>query len=755
MTSSDAGVLPDMYGQAPCGLLTGRPDGTLVDVNDTMLRWAGAARGDLIGRRFADLLTPGSRIYWGAAVMPLLHLSGQVSDVAVELRRPDGSLLPLLVTAGTTLDAGGTPAVLRIAAFDGTARLAHERDLVQARRAAEQATDRLGLLQSCTSALAEATATAGVVDALRAALERRWPAAEIRTWLSSGPGKPLRPADGKPSPSVVAGEPDPCVVRAADDRVVVIRSVGGSAAEHGQHLDGPVTVAVPLTAEGELIGVYRLTGMVSSDAAVTDVEMHRAVGAAAGAALKRARLHEELNTRAQTDPLTGLANRSVLTDRLAGALERARMTGLPVSTMFLDLDGFKAVNDRYGHRGGDALLVEVASKLRAAVRSCDLVARLGGDEFAVVCEGIPSADVGALAERVREATRGAALDGHASIVSVSIGVVVFDPAAFPRSTTAATLLRDADAAMYEAKAAGKNRHVVYDEAMDAELNRRVQIEDQLRSALDGNGIVVHYQPVLDLRDGRVVGVEALCRLDAGDGRLVGPDDFIPVAEDQGLVLALGRQVLETACATVVSWGSAADDVVLAVNVAAEQAARPDFAEMVLAVLRKTGLATSRLVLELTESTLLDASDATLEGLRRLRSEGLGIALDDFGTRYASLNYVQRLPLTALKIDRSFVAPLPGGAAERAIVRSVAQLAAELQLTCTAEGIETEEQRAFLAPLGVRGQGYALARPLSPEGCLALLEQRPPAGTVPGNEPDFPVEWMDAEVPSPRMPSAAR
>jgi EAL domain-containing protein (putative c-di-GMP-specific phosphodiesterase class I) len=265
---------------------------------------------------------------------------------------------------------------------------------------------------------------------------------------------------------------------------------------------------------------------------------------------------------------------------------------------------------------------------------------------------------------------------------------------------------------------------VYDEMLDAELTRRAEVESWLRQALDADGIELHYQPVFDLPRDRVVGVEALCRLRAGDGTLVLPDDFTDIAEERGLIVALGARVLELACSQVVGWDlPGTSPLTLAVNVAADQAARADFADEVLAVLARTAFPPHRLLLELTESVLLAATEATLAGLQRLREVGVGIALDDFGTRYASLHYVQQFPLTALKIDRSFVAPLPDGIAERAIVRSVAQLAHDLGLRCTAEGIESDEQREFLTGLGVQGQGYALARPLPADDCRALLSRR--------------------------------
>jgi EAL domain-containing protein (putative c-di-GMP-specific phosphodiesterase class I) len=280
--------------------------------------------------------------------------------------------------------------------------------------------------------------------------------------------------------------------------------------------------------------------------------------------------------------------------------------------------------------------------------------------------------------------------------------------------------------MYESKAGGKDRHTVYDAGMRSAADQRARTEAVVRDALLDDRVVVHYQPIHDLRTGRATGVEALCRVLAPDGRVLMPAEFIAVAEDRGLIVPLGQRVLTLACAQLVLWqADGLPDLDMSVNLAAQQAAEPDLADVVAAALATTGCPPDRLVLELTESTLLSAAPSTLSSLEALRGLGVGIAIDDFGTQYASLHYVQHFPITELKVDRSFVGGLPHSRVERAIVGAVAGLADALDLVCVAEGIETQQQADHLAGLGVRGQGYLLGRPTAAEHCLELLRRQLP------------------------------
>jgi diguanylate cyclase (GGDEF)-like protein/PAS domain S-box-containing protein len=729
-------TLEDLYEQAPCGQLSARGDGTVVRVNDTFLRWAGLRREEVLGRSFRDLLTSGGRIFHDTHYWPLLHLQGEVRGMALDVVRSSGRSLPVVVDANVKVDQDGDLRLIRITVHDATERRAQEREMARARKAAEASEGHLRVLYRAAAAFAEATGPAGVAAGLALVLDEEVRGGHADVWLRDDDGALVRvtPAAsaGALSPaSVSAAAPLPVAVACQRQEVVVVE------APEVAHRDFPAVstpmlearmlalVAVPLVVQGAVVGVYQLAFRRQRVFGEQELDLHRTLGRQAATALARVRTEEELRHLALHDPLTGASNRALFCDRLERALVSAGRTGQPVAVMFVDLDGFKAVNDTGGHRAGDEVLREVARRLQLAVRPSDTVGRFGGDEFAVLCEGTGPSQAEAVAARLEaEVGRAFVVEGNPVRVTASVGIVVHDPAS-STIATAAELIARADGAMYRAKSLGKNGHVVYDPVLDAAGPERLAVERELRAALEEDRVVLQYQPVLDLTAGTVVGVEALCRLALADGHLMAPGEFIGIAEERGLIVPLGRRVMELACAQLAAWDrEAGTPVTVAVNVAAEQAARPGFADEVFDVLARTGCRPERLTLELTESLLLAAAPATLAGLERLAAAGIGIVLDDFGTRYASLDYVQRFPLTGLKIDQTFVAHLPAGRAQAAIVRCIAQLAADLDLTCTAEGIENDAQRAFVTELGVRGQGYALARPLDPEDCLDFINGGP-------------------------------
>jgi diguanylate cyclase (GGDEF)-like protein len=435
---------------------------------------------------------------------------------------------------------------------------------------------------------------------------------------------------------------------------------------------------------------------------------------------------EELRHHSLHDPLTGLANRVLLLDRVTSALDRAERAETRTVVLFCDLDGFKRINDSDGHAAGDAVLVEVAHRLQGVLRLGDSIARVGGDEFVILLDPTTTSEVTALphgrtdsetlAKLISERIR-AALDvpivheGRSYVVSVSIGVTVAD-----RGSTAESVLRDADTAMYRAKLLGRNRVEIFDADLRARALERSGVENALRLALDTgrptSSLTVAYQPVHDLATGRLVGFEALARLLDEDGVSVSPDAFIPVAEDTGLISALGARVLDEALGCLVRWRAAHTDetpATMAVNLSARQAQRPTLSDEVRAALGKYGLAASDLVLELTESVLLESASSTLRQLTELHDAGVSISIDDFGTGYASLRYLTTLPVNSVKVDRSFTAGMVTDRASASIVRAVAALAADLDLACIVEGIETIEQLVAL-PSGVQGQGFLLGRP---------------------------------------------
>lgn len=430
---------------------------------------------------------------------------------------------------------------------------------------------------------------------------------------------------------------------------------------------------------------------------------------------------EEMLRQAFHDPLTALPNRSMFMDRLEQALEPGRRHSDGVAILFMDLDRFKNINDSLGHGAGDELLIQVGQRLVDCVRSEDTVARFGGDEFAVFLTGVRQA---ADAVRVAEKVLGVIqepfiLDGHEAYVGTSIGIAV----AGPRSEAGA-LLRDADVALYRAKSSGKGRFVVFEATMQGFSVERLSLETDLRRALERRELRVYYQPVLDLQTERIVGAEALIRWEHPKHGLVSPAEFIPMAEDTGLILPIGRWVLEEACKQASRWQQQYDEHVaftMAVNLSARQFQQPDLVEQVASALKQANLEPSTLRLEITESILMDDVEATHQQLLALRQLGVKLAIDDFGTGYSSLSYIQRFPVDTLKIDQSFVSGLADDARNPSIVQAAASLAHALGMDVTAEGIETLDQLRSLQGLSCdHGQGYLFARPLSGEAIDSLL-----------------------------------
>jgi diguanylate cyclase (GGDEF)-like protein len=444
--------------------------------------------------------------------------------------------------------------------------------------------------------------------------------------------------------------------------------------------------------------------------------------------------------RALHDPLTGLANRGLLMDQLGQAMARARRRPGSVAVLFLDLDRFKVLNDSLGHAIGDDLLVEVARRLERVMRSADTVARLGGDEFVVLAEAVTNVDEAlALARRLREAvavpiTVGA---GQRVVVSASVGIALSAPGAGPDegdtdgvalpAVTPASLLWDADVAMYRAKDSGRDRVQLFEDGLRAGSLGRFQSETMLRRALDHDGLRLHYQPLVDLRTGGLAGAEALVRLQDPDRGLILPGEFIPVAEETGLVVPLGAWVVAEAAAQAAAWRALqppdTPPMVVSINLSGRQLATPGFAVEVGAAIGRSGADASHLCFEITENTLLDAGGGSVAALEGLKELGVRLAIDDFGTGHSSLTWLRRLPADFLKVDKTFVAGLGTDPGDTAIVRAVLDLGQALGLTTVAEGVETPGQLAVLRELGCDwAQGFHLARPGPSEAVTRLLKE---------------------------------
>jgi diguanylate cyclase (GGDEF)-like protein len=406
------------------------------------------------------------------------------------------------------------------------------------------------------------------------------------------------------------------------------------------------------------------------------------------------------------DSLTGLANRVLINERLAQALARTRR-GEIVAVHFLDLDRFKGVNDTLGHSVGDQLLRLVTERLLLAARETDTVARVGGDEFAIVQVGISQpADATALAQRtIDEVSKPYSIDGHHIIIGTSVGIAV-GPG---DGDIPDQLIRNADLALYRAKSDGRGTYRFFERAMDAQMQDRRAMENDLRNAVIHGEFELYYQPIMALESNDVCGFEALIRWNHPVRGLLLPGSFIALAEEIGLIVPLGEWIIRQACAAAASWP---DDLQVAVNLSAVQFRTPGLVQVVVGALAAVGLAPARLELEITETALLQNNEQTLSILHQLRELGVRIALDDFGTGYSSLSYLQSFPFDKIKIDRSFIENISAGPSSRNIVRAVATMATGLGMTATAEGIETMEQLEAVRSEGCgEVQGYYFSRPM--------------------------------------------
>jgi diguanylate cyclase (GGDEF)-like protein/PAS domain S-box-containing protein len=436
---------------------------------------------------------------------------------------------------------------------------------------------------------------------------------------------------------------------------------------------------------------------------------------------ERRRVEQQLVHDALHDVLTGLPNRALFLDRASGALARIRRKpGQLVAVLFLDVDRFKLLNDSLGHAVGDEFLVKMGRILSAAIRPGDTVARLGGDEFTLLLEELAEpGDATRIAERIQDSLRTPfLLSGHEVYATVSIGIAM-STREYARGED---LLRDADTAMYQAKADGKARYQIFDTSMHNRALQLLALENELRRAVDASSFILHYQPIVDLETGRIVGLEALARWEHADRGLVSPAEFIPLAEETGLIFGIGEWALRQACIDMEAWQSdGATDLYLNVNVSGKQFSQPHMVDQVAAILDETGLNPRSLKLEITESVIMHDAESAIDMLSRLTELGARVCIDDFGTGYSSLSYLLRFPADTLKIDRSFVWALGSGQRNTQIVGTIVSLGKSLGMDVVAEGVETEAQRDQLRAVGCRyAQGYLFGRPMDRDRIGALL-----------------------------------
>jgi diguanylate cyclase (GGDEF)-like protein/PAS domain S-box-containing protein len=634
-------------------------------------------------------------------------------------RHADGSTIWGATTLALVRDASGRPLYAIGQLEDITARRALEERA--GRRAAQQSAvarlSQLALTEQQLPALARATVRSitDILDVSLAGLAELSPDADGVRFVSGAHSDGIGDSDSARLDEGHAlrtlAELKPVVVRdtATESRF----DVGGLVA---RGLASGVTV--PVAGEHDtpfgVLGMYATEPRAFDD---DDLAFLQSVANVLTAAVRRMAAERGLRHQSLHDPLTHLPNRALLLDRLRLALARGRREQRWVAVLYLDVDDFKNVNDTLGHSAGDQLLADLAPRLSEALRPSDTLARLSGDEFAILCEGLEDvAESAAIAERLLDAVaRPLTLGGAELQPSASIGIALAGPGT---AADGDDLVRDADVAMYRAKRAGRGRYELFDDAMRAETVERVALTNDLRRAVERGELRLEYQPMVAFSERRVAGFEALVRWTHCERGEIPPGRFIPLAEQHGLIDALGSWVLGEALDQLGRWHDdvlAVGDMAMSVNVSRVQLGRPDLADEVLGALAERGLGRDRLILEVTESAVMEDPDVAHATLRRLNEAGVRIALDDFGVGQSSLACLRDLPLDALKLDRAFITSLATSRQAIAIVRAVTDMARSLGFSVVAEGVETQGQGQVVEALGCDiGQGFLYARPVMPD-----------------------------------------
>jgi diguanylate cyclase (GGDEF)-like protein/PAS domain S-box-containing protein len=714
---------------APTAILSADDEGRITLVNPAAEAMFGYAAHDLLGRP-VEILVPERFRRGHRGLRAGYSENPQTRPLAgggtLWARRKDGSELPVEISLAPSPTPDGT--VVQIVLVDVTERLRAQAELE--RRAAQQA----AIAQLGKRALEGATAHDLMAEAARlvagALGEELVGVAECGAW---GEEMLLRAGVGWPAEMLgkarLGGRGSLVGAALRAEGPVVCDDLAASAEYAGALLDpergAASAAAVAIGARGRPFGVLVVHSDRSAAFGDDDVHFLEAAANILADAIARRLVEERTRHAALHDPLTGLPNRSLLLERARHWQRLAdRGRGGLAAVLFLDLDHFKLVNDSLGHEAGDELLRQVATRLRAAVRPMDTVARFGGDEFVIFLEDLEDRDgVLGVVTRVQDAfaepfTLGTASHG----ATTSIGVAICEEGA-----EADALLRNADAALYRAKDRGRARYELFDRGLHKALVRRLRLGAELRSAVRRGDVHVHFQPVVELGTGRVATFEALARW-RRRGEPIHPAEFIPIAEETGLVVALGTAVLERAAAQAASWQrrfGGSDPVGVSVNLSPRQLAEGDVVGLVGRVLRETGLEPARLALEITETAIMRDVEAAIARIRALRGLGVRIVLDDFGTGYSSLSHLKRLPIDTVKVDKLFVDAIARDAGSRAIVAAVLSMAEGFGATVVAEGVEDREQLRHLADVGCHyGQGHLFARDLTPaEADVLLYAQR--------------------------------
>jgi diguanylate cyclase (GGDEF)-like protein/PAS domain S-box-containing protein len=715
-------------------------EGLIVFANRAAAKLLGAPEAaQLVGLSVFDLLHPEYRALARERVGRILEAGLVLGRMEMKAVRLDGSVVDIEVSSGYFVHEG-RPAVLAIA-NDISQRKAAEQKILrlsnlyaalsQTNRAIMRLADPQALFEEVCGIAARlggfSLAAVAMVDPasgwVRAVAAAGSQIDYIRNWRASiDPAVPE--GRGLTGTALRMGETVVCNDVQHDERTRPWRAMIES---HGLR----AVANVPLRRSGAVVGALVLCAaerdFFDQQLIGLLVEMASNISFALDAMdreAQRRQAEERLAELAQYDVLTTLPNRSLFLDRLQQAMVRARRSGTMAGLMFFDLDRFKQINDTLGHAIGDRVLQVVAARLREHLREADTIARLGGDEFTLIVEGATdAASLGTVAAKVCEVLAAPMhIDGVEIFVSASVGITVY-----PRDATEVDeLLKNADIAMYRAKQEGRNGYQFYQPEMSASASDRLYIEAGLRQALARDAFELYYQPVIEVRTGRVVGMEALLRWHA-DGGMVSPASFIPVAEETGLIVEIGRWVLDAACAQAAQWQREGfGPLLLTVNVSGRQFLHRDLFDVVAGALTRSGLPPAQLGLEITESMLVHQAKEVMDTLARLDELGVGLAIDDFGTGYSSLTYLKRFPVDAIKVDQSFVRDVITDPDDAAIVRAIVAMARSLGIGVTAEGVETLAQLELLQELGCDlCQGYLFSRPVPAPAFIEVLRaQRP-------------------------------
>jgi diguanylate cyclase (GGDEF)-like protein/PAS domain S-box-containing protein len=660
----------DLYDFAPTGYLTLTKFSLIADTNLTAAELLRVSRTKLRNHRFALLVVPKDRDRWQRHLLSVFQRGGR-QTCEVMLKRGDGSVFDASLDCMLCEAANGVPTV-RMALTDISFRKMAEEKL---RLAAVAFESQEGII---------VTDPRGIILQVNRAFTRQT-------------GFDAREAVGRTPALLKSGRQSPAFYQAMWQSLQTEGYWQGeiwNRRKSGETFAAWLTISAVSSPEGET------THYIGTSSEITKIKE------------AETRIHQ----LAYYDALTRLPNRSLLLDRIGHALSASGRSGHYGALIFLDLDKFKTLNDTRGHDVGDRLLIDVANRIQANVRTDDTVARLGGDEFVVMLENLgaeaedAAIQVDSVAEKIRDAiARPFDLGDEMFHTTASFGVTLFRG----QHETVATLLKRADMAMYKAKSAGRNTLRFYDPAMQTALNEYAALEADLRTALPRDQMRLFYQPQIN-GGSRVIGAEALLRWTHPERGLVLPGDFIPLAEESGLIFTIGKWVLETACAQIVAWSkdAATRDLRLAVNVSARQFRQPGFVSQIKQILTESGADPTRLKIELTESLIIENVTEVIAIMQAIKALGIGFSMDDFGTGYSSLSYLKRLPLDQLKIDQIFVNDLATDANDAAIVQTIVTMGRTLGLDVIAEGVETEVQLDRLRTFGCGSyQGFLFAHPL--------------------------------------------